>query len=700
MRAERELLPARLDAGLPYPFGANWDGMGVNFAVFSAHATGMQLCLFDDAGRREVARLDMPEKSVDVWHGYLPRAKPGLVYGFRAHGPYEPQNGLRFNPHKLLLDPYAKNLVGALKWTDAVFGYRINSPRADLSFDRRDSAPAMVKAAVTEDGFQWGDDRRPNTSWSDTVIYETHVRGMTKLLQHVPEPERGTFAGLTHPFVIDHLKRLGVTAVEFLPVHAFLQDRPLLEKKLANYWGYNTLSYFTPEPRYLASGHPNEMRMAVRVLHAAGLEVILDVVYNHTCEGNELGPTLSWRGLDNASYYRLNAGDRRHFVNDTGTGNTVNLSHPRVLQMVLDSLRYWAESFHVDGFRFDLATTLGREDNGFDSGAGFFDALRQDPVLSRLKLISEPWDIGPGGYQLGHHPPLFAEWNDRFRDSLRRYWRGESNVRPELAGRLSGSADLFEHDGRKPWASINFVTSHDGMTLEDLVSYGGKHNEANRENNQDGVSENYSANWGVEGPSADAGIREIRERLKRSMLMTLICAFGTPMLLGGDEFGRTQQGNNNAYCQDNEVSWFDWSLLERDDGASLARFLNRLVALRHAFPHPHDFLHGHEQIVPGIADIDWFDERGVRLSDEDWRNDEGRALILYVLRRAGETGAIVSALVMNASHEPLDFHLLENVRWRLLLDSAAPDREEHALDHPLYRVDSRAAALLNGELGD
>jgi glycogen operon protein len=599
-----------------------------------------------------------------------------------------------------LLDPYARKLVGSLRWTDAVFGYRVHSPRADLSFDRRDSAPAMVKAAVTENGFNWGDDKRLGTPWYETVIYETHVRGMTRLLEHVPERERGTFAGLAHPFVIEHLKRLGVTAIELLPVHAFLQDRPLLEKKLANYWGYNTLSFFTPEPRYLATGHANEMRMAVRSLHAAGLEVILDVVYNHSCEGNELGPTLSWRGFDNANYYRLNPDNHRYFINDTGTGNTVNLSQPRVLQMVLDSLRYWAESFHVDGFRFDLGTTLGRESNGFDPGAGFFDALRQDPLLSRLKLISEPWDIGPGGYQLGRYPNCFAEWNDRFRDCVRRYWRGESNMRPELASRLSGSADLFEHDGRRPWASINFVTSHDGVTLDDLVSYGAKHNEANGEDNADGVSENYSANWGAEGPTDDPEVGALRERVQRSLLMTLLGAFGTPMLLGGDEFGRTQNGNNNAYCQDNEVSWFDWKLLESEDGATLTRFVQRLVTLRHAFPRPRAFLHGAEQIIPGIADIDWFDERGMRLSDEDWRNVEGRALILYLSRKAGEGPAIVSALAMNASHEPLDFHLLVNVRWRMLLNCAEPEREECVLNQPIYRIEARAAVLLEGEFGE
>jgi glycogen operon protein len=672
--------------------------MGVNFAVFSANATRVQLCLFDAAGRRETARLDLPERSEDVWHGFLPQAQPGLVYGFRAHGPYEPQNGHRFNPHKLLLDPYAQRLVGGIRWTDAVFGYRVNSPRADLSFDRRDSAPAMIKAAVDDDTFNWGDDRPPATPWSDTVIYETHVRGMTKLLDAVPESARGTFAGLASPFVIEHLKRLGVTAIELLPVHAFLQDRTLVEKKLTNYWGYNTLAYFAPEPRYLSNDSAHDMRVAVRRLHSAGLEVILDVVYNHTCEGSEMGPTLSWRGLDNASYYRLQ-GDRRRYVNDTGTGNTLAVSHPRVLQMVLDSLRRWAQSFHVDGFRFDLGVTLGREEHGFDPGGGFFDALRQDPVLSRLKLISEPWDIGPGGYQVGRHPPGFAEWNDRFRDRVRRYWQGEPGMRPDLAGRLSGSADLFEHEGRRPWASVNFVTAHDGMTLQDLVSYSGKHNDANGENNADGVSDNHSANWGVEGPDAPPEIKALRARVKRSMLMTLLGALGTPMLLGGDEFGRTQQGNNNAYCQDNEISWFDWSLLETDEGRTLARFVQRMMTIRRAWPRPNFFPHGGREIAPGIADIEWFDERGMRLSDEDWRNVEGRALILYLASRTGDTRARISALALNASAEPLDYHLLENVRWRLLLDSADPARDEMDLDKPLYRIESHAAAMLAGVFG-
>jgi glycogen operon protein len=693
-----EFFADRLDGGLPYPLGANWDGMGVNFAVFSAHASKIELCLFDSTGRREITRFDLPERSEDIWHGYLPQAQPGLVYGFRAHGPYDPHNGMRFNPHKLLLDPYARRLVQNLRWTDALFAYRVHSPRADLSFDRRDSAAAMVKAAVDDDTFEWGEDKRPRIPWNDTVIYETHVRGMTRLLDQVPPAARGKFAGLAHPFVMGHLKRLGVTAVELLPVHAFVQDRTLIEKNLANYWGYNTLAFFAPEPRYLSNGSAHEVRAAIRKLHAAGIEVILDVVYNHTCEGGEMGPTLSWRGFDNASYYRLLPADRRRYINDTGTGNTVNVSHPRVLRMVLDSLRYWATSFHVDGFRFDLGVTLGREDNGFDPHGGFFDALRQDPELSKLKVISEPWDIGPGGYQVGRHPAGLAEWNDRFRDGVRRYWRGEPGMRPDLAGRLSGSADLFDHDNRKPWASVNFITAHDGMTLEDLVSYNTKHNEANGENNADGHSENYSNNWGVEGPEADPAVKAVRARVKRSMLMTLIAAMGTPMLLGGDEFGRTQKGNNNAYCQDDDISWIDWKLLDTDDGRDLVRFVQRLTAIRREFPRPRLFLHGAEQVAPGLSDIEWFDERGTRLSEQDWQNPEGRALILYLSSPTEAGSARIAALAMNASGNSLDYLLLENVRWRMLLDSGVPEREEVTLDHPVYHIEPHGAALFGGEL--
>jgi isoamylase len=695
-----DLLADRLDTGQPFPMGASWDGLGVNFAVFSEHATRIEFCLFDSTGRREIARFDLPERSEDIWHGYLPQAQPGLVYGFRAHGPYEPQHGMRFNPHKLLLDPYARRLVHNLRWTDALFGYRVHSSRADLSFDRRDSAVAMVKAAVDDDTFDWGEDKRPRIPWNDTVIYETHVRGMTKLLDHIPPAARGKFAGLAHPFVIEHLKRLGITTIELLPVHAFLQDRMLLEKKLTNYWGYNTLAFFAPEPRYLSNGSAHEMRAAIRRLHDAGIEVILDVVYNHTCEGGEMGPTLSWRGLDNASYYRLPQDSRRRYINDTGTGNTVNVSHPRVLQMVLDSLRYWAKSFRVDGFRFDLGVTLGREDSGFDPNGGFFDALRQDPELSKLKIISEPWDIGPGGYQVGRHPPGLGEWNDRFRDGVRRYWRGEAGLRGDLAGRLSGSADLFDHDNRKPWASINFITAHDGMTLEDLVSYNQKHNQANGENDMDGQSDNHSNNWGAEGPDADAAVNAVRARAKRSLLMTLFAAMGTPMMLGGDEFGRTQRGNNNAYCQDNDVSWFDWKLAESDEGKELMRFVQRLIAFRRAFPRPNAFLHGAKEVAPGLADIEWFDERGTRLSEQDWQNPEGRALILYLANPAGNGPPRVTALAMNASECALDYHLLEKVRWRMVVDSGTPDSDETPLEKPIYHLQPHGAALFAGEWTD
>ena len=437
--------PDRLEPGQPYPLGATWDGLGINFAVFSAHAERIDLCLFEPSGRHEIARYPLPEYTDEVWHGYLPNATAGLLYGYRAHGPYEPERGHRFNHHKLLLDPYARALSGQLHWSDTLYGFRMNSTRGDLSFDRRDSAPAMVRGVVTDDSFNWGDDQPPNIPWPDTVIYEAHVRGLTMLHHAIPARERGTFAALAHPAVIDHLQRLGVTAVELMPVHAFIQDRALQLRGLHNYWGYNTLGFFAPERSYLSDGSPNEMRVAVRRLHDAGIEVILDVVYNHTAEAEETGPTLSFRGLDNASYYWLEASNPRHTVNDTGTGNTLNLSHPRVLQMVMDSLRYWVSSFHIDGFRFDLSATLARETNGFDPGAGFFDALRQDPLLAGVKLIAEPWDVGPGGYQLGNHPPRFAEWNDRFRDGVRRYWRGDGGQRPEIAARLAGSADIFSY---------------------------------------------------------------------------------------------------------------------------------------------------------------------------------------------------------------------------------------------------------------
>jgi isoamylase len=694
MTAHAPLLP-----GSPYPLGATWDGLGINFAVFSAHATRIELCLFDPSGRREIARLPLPECTDEVWHGYLPNGEIGLLYGYRAHGPYDPQNGHRFNPHKLLLDPYARRLAGELRWSDALFGYRVNSARSDLSFDRRDSAPGMPKAVVTDETFNWGDDRPPATPWSDTVIYEAHLRGFTILRADVRPDQRGTFAALGDEHVIDYLRRLGVTAIELLPIHAFVHDRHLLEKGLRNYWGYNSLGFFAIEPRYLASRSSNEMRVAVRRLHAAGIEVILDVVYNHTAEGSELGPTLAFRGLDNASYYRLVEGNRRNCVNDTGTGNTINASHPRVLQMIMDSLRYWVTSFHIDGFRFDLGVTLGREAQGFDKGSGFFDALRQDPVLARTKLISEPWDVGPGGYQLGRLPPGFAEWNDRFRDGLRRFWRGDAGQRQDFADRLSGSSDLFDHLSRRPWASVNYAASHDGYTLADTVSYVERHNEANLEDNRDGHQENYSANWGIEGPAADPKILDTRAHVARAMLATVFCAHGTPMLQAGDELARTQRGNNNAYCQDNEMSWLDWKQAASPEAQALARFVARLLALRHAHPvlRCRHFMHGNEQLAPGVADISWFDEDGEPISVESWNNPDERVIALRRAARNGDGTVAALTLFLNPSDAGVAFRLPRpHVPTRVLIDTDKPDAPERDHDGDRIEVASRSAVLVIG----
>ena len=683
-----------LIAGSPYPLGATWDGLGINFAVFSAHAERIELCLFDPSGRREVARLTLPEFTDEIWHGYLPNARAGLLYGYRAHGPYQPQAGHRFNPHKLLLDPYARRINGSLRWTDALFGFRVASQRADLSFDRRDSAPGMIKAVVADDGFNWGDDRPPNIPWSDTVIYEAHVRGLTMLRDDIRPNERGTFAALADERVIDHLRRLGVTAVELMPIQAFVQDRFLLQKGLRNYWGYNTIGFFAIEPRYLSDGTINEMRVAVRRLHAAGIEVILDVVYNHTAEGSELGPTLSFRGLDNASYYRLVNDNPRHCVNDTGTGNTMNLSHPRVLQMVMDSLRYWVTEFHVDGFRFDLGVTLGRESNGFDPGAGFFDALRQDPVLTRVKLISEPWDVGPGGYQLGNHPPGFAQWNDRYRDNIRKFWRGDAGQRQEFAARLAGSGDLFDRQARRPWESINYIAAHDGFTLGDLVSYSQRHNEANQE---DGGGEGHSHNWGAEGPTEDKQILETRRRVVRSMLATLFFSLGTPMLLGGDEFGRTQRGNDNAYSQDNDISWFDWKQANSPEGRALTAFVARLIDLRRKYPvlHAHRFLHGRQEPAPGIQDIAWFDERGESISPEAWNNQEQRVLTVRRAEKASDQAVNILTLCLNPSNEDRKFRLPPPaLPARVLLDSSKPETANEPVVDSEVNVPAHAAVLV------
>ena len=658
-----------LRPGHPAPLGAHWDGAGVNVAVFSANATRIELCLFDAEGRAELARHDLPCRTNEVFHGHLPGAGPGLVYGLRAHGPWAPERGHRFNPAKLLLDPYARSLTWPLTWNDALRG-------GEARPDPRDSAPFLPKAVVTAP-LAGPAAARPATPWSRTVICEAHAKGLTRLHPAVPVAQRGRLPALGHPALIAHLKAQGVTAVELLPIQAIAPDRHQAERGLPNYWGYSTLGYFAPHPDYLDETGAEGLRDAVRRLHDAGIEVILDVVLNHTAEGDERGATLSWRGLDNASYYRLRPDGRAEDV--TGCGNTLNLAHPRVLQMALDSLRHWASAFEVDGFRFDLATALARRaEGGFDPAAPFLAALTQDPLLSRLKLIAEPWDLGPGGYRLGGFPPGMAEWNDRFRDTARRFWRGDPGQRGELAARLAGSADLFDHRGRRPHASVNFVTAHDGFTLADLVAYERRHNEANGEDNRDGHGENFSANWGVEGPTGDARIRATRSAVARALLATLMVAQGTPMLTAGDEFGRTQHGNNNAYCQDNEISWVDWTLLDSADGAAMARFAARLAAIRAAHPSlRHDaFLHGDTQPLPGVPDISWFGADGEPLSPDAWERPEERVLALR--RAVREAGAVDATLIlMNGGEEARAIRLpAPALPWRLLLCTSDPEAPE------------------------
>ena len=674
-------LPAelRLEAGQPHPLGATCTGDGVNFAVFSAHASRIELCLFDDQGHAELARLELPEYTDEVWHGFLPGAGAGLVYGYRAHGPYVPEEGHRFNPHKLLLDPYATELVGRLRWSGALFGYDMRNRREPgAGFDRRDSAGGMLKARVTAPGPMLFPPESPRVPWPDTVIYEAHVRGLTRLHPKMPADLRGSYGALASPAIIEHLRALGVTSVELLPVHAFLDDAHLLDRGLHNYWGYNSIGFFAPEPRYLGGAGVQSFRETVARLHDAGLEVILDVVYNHTAEGNELGPTLSFKGLDNASYYRL-APDRRHYINDTGTGNTLNQSHPRAVQLVLDSLRHWVLQTGVDGFRFDLATVLGREDAGYDPGCGFFDACRQDPVLNRVKLIAEPWDCGPGGYQPGNFPPGWAEWNDSFRDTVRAFWRGDEGQAADLAARLAGSAERYNRRGRRPWASVNFITAHDGFTLHDLVSYNDKHNEANGEDNHDGHSDNRSWNCGAEGPTDDPEVAALRERQKRNLLATLLLAQGTPMLLAGDELGRSQQGNNNAYCQDNRIGWVDWAALAAGAAPQVA-FVRHVLAIRRALPvlRPAHFATGGDP-AHELRDVIWLDPQGRELQPEAWNDPLMRSLGMLADGRAHlGTGPephadMVTLLILNASHVAVEWTLptvAGVVVWTRLIDTA------------------------------
>jgi glycogen operon protein len=705
--------PPRTRPGDPYPLGAVWDGAGVNFALFSEHATGVELALFDPRDpKRETHRIALRERTDQVWHVYLPEARPGLHYGYRVHGPYDPAAGHRFNPAKLVLDPYAKAIAGTVEWNDAMFGYRVGDPAGDLAPDDRDSAPFMPKSVVVDTAFTWGDDAPLRTPWHRTVIYEVHVKGMTTRHPDVPRELRGTYAGFGSPPVVEYLRRLGVTAVELLPVHHFVRDRHLADRGLLNYWGYNSIGFFAPDPRYSSAGSAGqqvrEFKTMVKTLHRAGIEVILDVVYNHTAEGNHLGPTLCFRGIDNAAYYRLVPDDRRYYMDYTGCGNTLNMTHPRSVQLLMDSLRYWVTEMHVDGFRFDLAAALAREMHAVDRLSAFFDVVHQDPVVSRVKLIAEPWDLGEGGYQVGNFPAGWAEWNGRYRDTIRRYWKGDGGQVADLGYRLTGSSDLYQDDGRRPYASVNFVTAHDGFTLADLVSYDRKHNEANGEDNRDGTDDNLSWNCGVEGPTDDPAITALRERQMRNLLATLLLSQGVPMLLGGDEIARTQRGNNNAYCQDNEISHVVWPPSRA--GRAQLEFVRRLIRLRLRHPvfHRRRFFQGRAVQGSEVKDLSWFRPDGREMTADEWRDGFTRCLGLRLagdaIEEVDQAGTPIVddtfLLLLNAHHEPLDFVLPAHrprTRWELVLDTRTVElpavvREFKAGDR--YTLEGRSLALL------
>ncbi|MGH7324262.1 MAG: glycogen debranching protein GlgX [Candidatus Rokuibacteriota bacterium] len=696
--------------GHSFPLGATWDGGGVNFALFSEHATGVELCLYDRDGKAEVARLSVTEHTDQVWHVYLPEARPGQRYGYRVHGPWEPAAGHRFNPAKLLLDPYARAIDGAVEWNDAVFGYPLGSSD-DLAKDDRDSAPFVPKSVVIDTAFTWGDDRPLRVPWNETIIYEVHVKGFTARHPEVPEAQRGTYAGLAAPAMTEYLQSLGVTAVELMPVHQFVVDKYLLDKKLTNYWGYNTLGFFAPHAAYGSADSlrdlVTEVKTMVQALHRAGIEVILDVVYNHTAEGNHLGPTLAFRGIDNASYYRLVADDRRHYMDYTGCGNTLNMTHPRTLQLIMDSLRYWIQEMRVDGFRFDLASALARELHDVDRLGAFFDIIHQDPVISQVKLIAEPWDLGEGGYQVGNFPVGWAEWNGLYRDTVRSFWEGDEGQAGALAYRVTGSSDLYGRGGRKPYASVNFVTAHDGFTLQDLVSYNAKHNEANGEDNRDGHDHNLSWNCGAEGPTDDPAILALRERQKRNFLATMLLSQGVPMLCAGDEIGRTQGGNNNAYCQDNEISWLDWDLDEPRRG--LLEYVRGLIALRRREPvlRRRQFLHGRRIYGSEVKDLAWFRPDGKEMTEQDWTHYTR----CFGLRLAGDAIEEVDAkgerivgstllILLNAHHEPLEFILPAHrpkTLWTPMLDTRdaqTGDRAQNAVPGgTAYKLEARSLAV-------
>ncbi len=699
----------RVWPGKPYPLGATWDGAGVNFALYSEHAAKVELCLFNGVdAATEAERIVLGEHTDQVWHAYLPDVVPGQLYGYRVHGPYEPAKGHRFNPRKVVLDPYARSIGRDLHWDDSLFGYQVGDAKADLSFDERDSAAHAPLAVVIDPAFTWGDDRRPRTPWHKTLIYELHVKGYTKLNPSVPEKLRGTYAGLASEGAVKHLVDLGITAVELLPVHHHTDDRFLVERGKVNYWGYNTLGFFTPDPRYVATSIPQDavqqFKMMVRSLHAAGIEVILDVVYNHTAEGNQMGPTLSMRGIDNAAYYKL-ADDQRYYMDYTGCGNSLNVGHPRVLQLIMDSLRHWVLEMHVDGFRFDLASTLARSLHAVNRLAAFFDIVHQDPVLSQVKLIAEPWDVGEGGYQVGNFPVLWTEWNGKYRDSVRRFWKGDGDLVSEFATRLAGSSDLYQRDGKKPYASINFITCHDGFTLNDLVSYSEKHNEANGEENRDGANDNNSWNCGVEGPTDDPDVNRLRDRQKRNLIATLLLSQGVPMLLGGDELSHSQKGNNNGYCQDNELTWLAWELGDRQQ--KFLEFVRTVILLRQTHPvfQRRNFFHGRSIRGTDIKDVSFLGPDGGEMDDKDWSTGYVRCLgvrlagdlISDVTERGEPIVGDTILIMLNAHHEAVPFALPRysvGQHWERLFDTAEGNSftVEHYQEGFQYPLQGRSMA--------
>lgn len=697
--------------GEPFPLGATWDGKGVNFAVFSENATGVELCLFNGPGdEKESEKINVTERTGHIWHIYIPDLKPAQLYGYRMTGPYEPENGHRFNPNKLLLDPYAKAISGTIEWNDALFGYEIGNEQEDLSFSEVNSAQFMTKAVVIDPAFDWEEDQPPGTPFDNTIIYEVHVKGLTQLNPDIPEEMRGTYTGLAHSSMIDYFKKLGITAIELMPVHYYLNDRNLKEKGLSNYWGYNTLGFFAPHAGYstksaLDNHQVNEFKNMVKELHKAGIEVILDVVYNHTAEGNQMGPTLSFKGIDNADYYRLTDENKRYYMDYTGTGNTLNANLPNVLRMMMDSLRYWITEMHIDGFRFDLAATLARELHEVNQLSAFFDIIHQDPVISQVKLIAEPWDVGEGGYQVGKFPTGWGEWNGKYRDSVRDYWNGTEGMLGEFANRITGSADLYQ-DYRRPTASINFITAHDGFTLADLVSYNDKHNEANGDNNNDGENHNRSCNYGAEGPTDDQAINDLRNRQKRNFLATLFLSQGVPMLLAGDEIGRTQKGNNNSYCQDNEISWIDWKSADKD----LLEFTRQLIHLRrgHAAFSRKNWFKGELVKGNGIEDIAWFQPDGSKMNAEHWNQDFARSIAVFLngqgLHTVDPEGKKVIDdnfyIIFNSSGGAIEYKLPDEhyaPDWRIIFNTAQYGQEE---GKQLYKandkinIDGRSVILL------